>query len=156
MLKKYAFTAVFGVLLTSSLTYGEVDTPAYWEYFVEAGERYSLDPKILLAIGMTESSLKPHAINKDNRNKSIDVGIMQINSWWFKTLKKHTEDLNNLYDPRFNIHVGAWVLKQCTNRYGVTWKAVDCYNKGENNAKNISSYVRMVNKSYMKIKDKNF
>lgn len=130
--------------------------PRYWNYFVEAGKKYNLDPKILLAIGMNESSLNSNAINKANRNKTIDVGVMQINSCHFETLKKYTGDLNNLYDPRFNIHVGAWVLKKCTKRFGVTWRAVDCYNKGAGNAHKMSKYIKKVNKHYEKIKHKKF
>ena len=130
--------------------------PKYWAHFKEAGSRYGLDPKMLAAIAMHESCLNCTAINRANKNKSIDVGVMQINSWWFKTLSKYTKDLNSLYDPRFNIHIGAWVLKKCTKRYGVTWKAIDCYNKGESKAQKRSKYIRQVNKQYEKIKRKNY
>lgn len=125
----------------------------YWKYFKEAGERYRLDPKILLAIALQESSLNPEAINKANTNRSIDVGMMQINSWWFPTIKQYTSDLNNLYDPRFNIHIGAWIFKKCTNRFGVSWRAVDCYNKGENKAHDMSTYVRGVNVKYKQVQE---
>ena len=126
--------------------------PRYWKYFKEAGEKYGLDPKILVAIGMCESSLNCKAIKKKNRNKSIDVGVMQINSWWFPTLKKSAKDLNLLYSPRYNIHVGAWIFKKCTKMYGVSWRAIDCYNKGAKKARHNSKYIRMVNKKYSKIK----
>ena len=150
------FKLVFFLLLIGP-TFSQADrVPDYWHYFKEAGKRYGVDPKVLLAIGMTESKLNPHAINRANRNKTIDVGIMQINSWWFKRLKRYTKDLNVLYDARFNIHVGAWVFRKCTNRFGTTWRAVDCYNKGENKAHNNSRYVRLVNKNYVKVKNKRY
>jgi len=126
--------------------------PRYWSHFKEAGTKYGIDPKILVAIAENESSLNHKAINKANRNKTIDVGVMQINSCHFKTLKKYTNDLNDLYDARFNIHVGAWVLKRCINRFGVNWKAVDCYNKGAGNAHTMSRYIKKVNKNYEKIR----
>jgi len=129
--------------------------PKYWEHFCEAGERYGIDPKLLLAIGMTESSLNRVAVNKANRNRTIDVGVMQINSCHFSMLSKYTDDLNNLYSPRFNIHVGAWVLNQCMDKFS-GWKAVDCYNKGAGKAQTMSSYVKKVNKNFKSVYHKNF
>jgi len=127
----------------------------YWPYFRDAAKRYKIDYRYLIAIGLHESSCRATAINKKNRNKSIDVGVMQVNSWWFPKLKKYTKDLNNLYDPRFNIHVGAWIFKQCTNQFGVTRKAIDCYNKGAPRAKSNSVYVRGVEAQFRKIKNIN-
>ena len=133
----------------------EAEPPKYWNLFKEAGNRYGVDPKLLLAIAKTESSLNCVAIGR-NKNKSLDVGVMQINSWWFKRLKKYSKNLNALYDPRFNIHVGAWIFKRCTNKFGVSWRAIDCYNKGESKAHHNSAYCRKVNKNYKKIKNKKY
>jgi len=144
-MKRLLLIPVLSTLLLSS-------TPKYWEYFKEAGERYSVDPKLLLAIGMTESSLNHMSINKANRNKTIDVGVMQINSCHFKTLRKYTNNINALYDPRFNINIGAWVLRGCTKKFGTTWRAVDCYNKGAGNAHKNSRYIRKVAKNYKKVR----
>jgi len=124
----------------------------HWSHFQDAGKRYRLDPKLLLAISLHESSCRVTAINKKNRNKSIDVGLMQVNSWWFPQVKKYTPNLNNLYDPRFNIHVGAWIFKQCTNRFSNTAQAIDCYNKGAPRAKKTSTYARGVLNKYNKVK----
>lgn len=38
------------------------------------------EPDIMLAIAKAESKLNPHAINRANRNGSVDTGIFQINS----------------------------------------------------------------------------
>lgn len=38
------------------------------------------EPDIMLAIAKAESQLNPHAINRANRNGSVDTGIFQINS----------------------------------------------------------------------------
>lgn len=152
-LLKNGMGMLFVFLILSSLSQGKnTAPPKYWPYFWEAGKKYNIDPKILVAIGLTESSINHKAINKANRNKTIDVGVMQINSCHFNTLKKYTDDLNNLYDPRFNIHVGAWVLKRCMKRFDVSWRAIDCYNKGAGNARNTSGYVKKVNKHYEKIR----
>lgn len=139
--------------VSSSAKINKSSPPKYWRHFKEAGQKYGIDPKILVAIAENESSLNCKAVNNKNRNKTIDVGIMQINSCHFKNLKHYTNDLNNLYDARFNIHVGAWVLKKCINRFGTNWKAVDCYNKGPGNAHTMSVYIKRVNKHYEKIRN---
>lgn len=150
-------TLLILLIIFSSIATASTRDPApkYWHLFKEAGEKYQVDPKLLLAIAKTESSLNCVAIGR-NKNKSLDVGVMQINSWWFKRLKKYSKNLNALYEPRFNIHIGAWIFKRCTNRFGVSWKAIDCYNKGESKAHNNSAYCRKVSKNYKKIKYKNF
>jgi hypothetical protein len=38
------------------------------------------NPEVMLAIAKAESKLNPHAINRANRNGSVDVGLFQINS----------------------------------------------------------------------------
>ena len=152
--KKISTTLLILGILTqaASANITKKTPPKYWSHFKEAGTKYGIDPKILVAIAENESSINHKAINKANRNKTIDVGVMQINSCHFKKLKSYTNDLNDLYDARFNIHVGAWVLKKCINRFGVNWKSVDCYNKGPGNAHFMSGYVKRVNKNYEKIR----
>ncbi|MCL2761524.1 MAG: lytic transglycosylase domain-containing protein, partial [Desulfuromonadales bacterium] len=61
-----------------------------------------------------------------NKNGTYDYGVMQINSSWAKTLGR--ERWNALSDPCTNIKTGAWILRQCVDKFGYTWKAVGCYN----------------------------
>lgn len=49
--------------------------------FQEAGQRYAVSPWLLWAIAKAESNLDPSSINR-NRNGTVDVGLMQINSIW--------------------------------------------------------------------------
>lgn len=100
---------------------------ACWE---EAGARYGVHPQLLYAIAKTESSLDPKAVN-GNKNGSRDVGLMQINSFWFPILKKHGIEEEQLFDPCTSIHVGAWILAQNLQRMGNTWKAVGAYNSSK-------------------------
>jgi soluble lytic murein transglycosylase-like protein len=51
---------------------------------------------------------------------------MQINSSWASTLGK--DRWNALADPCTNVRTGAWILRQCIDKYGYNWKAVGCYN----------------------------
>lgn len=93
--------------------------------FEEAGKKYNISPVLLKSIARVESGLNPRAVNR-NPNGSIDMGLMQINSAWLKTLKVTQDDLMN--DACLNTMTGAWVLRQCIDRHGYTWEAVGCYN----------------------------
>ena len=92
--------------------------------FEEDGSMYGISPQLLWSIAKTESNFNPRAINR-NSNGSYDYGLMQINSIWAKKLGK---TWNELGDPCTNVKVGAWVLAQCIQDYGNTWRAVGCYN----------------------------
>lgn len=91
--------------------------------FLEAGQKYTLSPRLLWAIAKVESNLDPSAIHH-NRNGTIDVGLMQINSIWADQLGK---TWNHLGDPCTNVMAGAWILSQCIQEYDYTWQAVGCY-----------------------------
>lgn len=100
---------------------------ACWD---QAATRYGVNPHMLYAIAKTESGLNPSAMNRNN-NGSVDVGLMQINSIWFPTLRHHGIDEQQLLDPCTSIHVGAWILAQNIRRMGNTWEAVGAYNAGK-------------------------
>jgi len=119
----------------------------FYHCFFDAGKRYGVDPYLLVAIASVESGLNPRAINY-NRNGSVDYGIMQINSHWIKKYKILQEWI---WEPCYNIHFGAMVLKRCMDKYAGNLKlAVDCYNKGER-AKENSQYVLRVYKRHSKV-----
>lgn len=92
--------------------------------FEEAGSLYGISPQLLWSIAKTESNFNPRAVNR-NSNGTYDYGLMQINSSWAKRLGKTWNDLG---EPCTNVKVGAWVLAQCIQDYGYTWRAVGCYN----------------------------
>ncbi len=101
-----------------------VPVHACWE---DAGQRYGINPQLLVAIARTESGLNPKAINR-NRNGSMDVGLMQINSSWLPKLAEFGIRQEQLYDPCTSIHVGAWILAHNIRRHGNSWGAVGAYN----------------------------
>jgi soluble lytic murein transglycosylase-like protein len=120
---------------------------AYCFCFEEAGRYYGVSPHLLWAIAKVESNFNPRAINR-NKNGTYDIGLMQINSSWFPYLKKHGIDPSLLWEPCYNAHVGAMVLRHCIDMYGYNWRAVDCYNKGKRAREN-SKYVWKVYKALL-------
>jgi len=95
--------------------------------FDQAGEVYRISPELIKAIAKVESGLDPLAVNQ-NKNGSYDTGLMQINSRWKKQLGGRWSHLS---DPCFNVMAGAWILRQCMDRYGYSWDAVACYHTGK-------------------------
>jgi soluble lytic murein transglycosylase-like protein len=118
--------------------------------FEEAGRYYGVSPRLLWAIAKVESNFNPKALNR-NKNGTYDIGLMQINSRWLPVLRRYgLYDDRLIWEPCYNTFVGAWVLRQCINKYGYNWRAVDCYNKGSR-AKETSQYVWRVYKAALKI-----
>ncbi|ENZ5477273.1 lytic transglycosylase domain-containing protein [Enterobacter hormaechei] len=105
--------------------------------FKEAGARYQIDPRLLMAIAQQESGMNPTAVNT-NRNKSgkavsYDYGVMQVNSNHIPKLMgmgiiKSKDDLLN--NPCLNVQIGAWILATHLQKCGVNWSCLGSYNAG--------------------------
>lgn len=93
--------------------------------FKEAGEKYSINPVLLECIAKAESNLDPKATSR-NKNGSVDMGLMQVNSFWIEPLGLDSDRLIN--DSCYNTMAGARILRRCIDRHGYTWEAVGCYN----------------------------
>jgi soluble lytic murein transglycosylase-like protein len=94
--------------------------------FDEAAERYDLPPLLLRTIAQTESGFDPEAAGW-NGDGSVDVGLMQINSWWEPRLGP-ARWVSVCTDPCYNVMVGAWILRDCLDRYGYSMEGIGCYN----------------------------
>jgi len=122
---------------------------ALWLASVEYGVSY----KTLYAIAKVESSLNPYAVNIGGKSyfpgskeealklikgkRNYDLGLMQINSYW---VRKYKLNPKWLFDPYYNAKFGAYVLSYCISLHGNSWKAIDCYYRGEKRAKDYSVY----------------
>jgi soluble lytic murein transglycosylase-like protein len=119
--------------------------------FKKTGEYFNLNPKILYSIGFTESHLDKYAINK-NTNGTFDIGIMQINTVHLPTLKKKFGiELEDLFEEKTNIFVGAWVLKGCFDKHGQNINTINCYN---GRLKNNTYYSKVLKNYYIKAEAK--
>ncbi len=102
-------------------------------YFIEAGKRFGINPKLLQSIAKVESNFNPNAVNL-NTNGSVDIGIMQINTIHLPLLSQFGIKQKDLFNPRININFGAFVLAKCLDKHGMTVNGLNCYNgRLENN-----------------------
>lgn len=99
--------------------------------FEQAGREYNVNPKLLAAIAQVESSMRHDVLNETHfeRTKSIDIGLMQINSGALKQLAKEgiTKEML-LRDPCTNVRVGARILAEKFKKEGPGWEGVGAYN----------------------------
>jgi hypothetical protein len=93
--------------------------------FEEAGRANNISADLLESIARVESSFNPKALHL-NRNGTMDMGLMQINSAWIDPMRLNREGL--IADPCYNVMTGAHILRQCIDSHGYTWEAVGCYN----------------------------
>lgn len=96
-------------------------------YYEEAGKHFGIDPRLLWSIAKIESKHNPNAVNV-NTNGTEDIGIMQINTVHLPSLEKYGISRDDLFEPRTNIFVGAWVLQGCFKKHGFSKNAITCYN----------------------------
>lgn len=93
----------------------------------EAALCFKINPLLIKAIIWQESKNQQDAINR-NKNNTIDVGMMQINSIHFKSLKKMGITEQSLRENSCaNVFSGAWVLSQIIDRHGYTWDGIGRY-----------------------------
>lgn len=83
-----------------------------------------LDADLLRAIACVESAGNPKAVGKNA--SSEDLGLMQINSSWFKRF--HTSRSELLNDVCRNIEIASEILSDNFARIENPWEAVGAYN----------------------------
>jgi len=112
---------IFALLLSPFVAAQKADC------IVEAAQCFQINPLVIKAIIWHESKNQQQAMNT-NKNKTVDVGIMQINTVHFKALqaKGISEDLLR-ENSCANVFSGSWVLKKNIARYGYTWEGIGNY-----------------------------
>jgi len=112
--------------------------PAAAFCFDAAGAKYHVDPLLLKAIAIGESSLNPTAINI-NRDKSArrevsrDYGLMQVNSTHLPELFRDgvIKDKSELLTrPCLNVQIGTRILASHFQVCGISWNCLGSYNAG--------------------------
>ena len=103
----------------------------YLVQIIEQAENLNQDPYELVAIAVTESSLRPDAYSHTH-----DTGLFQVNcKWWYKKFKyKSIESCKEaMLDPATNISKGIYILNSFRSRYKQCRGklAYRCYNGGQ-------------------------
>ena len=115
----------FAVLFTTTSYASEYD-----KVFVEAGRAYYLDPLLIKAHCVKESGLNPVAYNAKNWDKSVDIGLCQINSWWYPKMKEHGITPDMLTIPTISIYWAAYVINHNFSIGGINLNSIGAYNAG--------------------------
>lgn len=95
-----------------------------------ASQRYGVPASLLRAVALQESAGQAHARHL-NRDGSVDIGLMQINSRWLPMLARHGVHAQDLWDPCVSVLVGAWILHGNFARLGPTTQALGAYNSSD-------------------------
>ncbi len=131
---------------------------------LKACASFKIPPSLVVAIARTESDCNPLCITINGREyrpknreealrlakqamrqkKSVDIGLMQINSWWLKELNLSCE---TVLEPENNLLLALWILRQEMRRYGRTWKAVGAYHSKKPARQR--AYIRRVQKNWL-------
>jgi hypothetical protein len=90
----------------------------------DVNKYYNIDIELLIALSQTESGLNSQATNYKNKDGSIDAGLYQLNSNYFKS--------PDIYQDLVNITLGITFFDNCLKRAnGNTEKALMLYNTGQ-------------------------
>lgn len=128
-----------GLLMTTMRRSSLGSSADEWSAFAEAsGERYGIDPSVILSIIYVESSGNP-----DARGAAGEVGLMQVMPATARMVRPGVTP-DELRDPATNIDVGADYLATQLARYGGDLSAaISAYNAGTATSRN-QSYVDRV------------
>ena len=127
------------------------------DYIYTAARKYDVDPDLIKAIIMTESSGRPNAIRHE-WNGYDSIGLMQVTIPAARDVG-YTGDESGLFNPITNIEYGTKYLKHLLDEFnGNMYLAVAAYNAGAYNVKHgrysrryvstVLKYYRMFNEGY--------
>lgn len=130
-MKKLTKAIALGFVLTGAAhaSAGYLDRLSEWNQCInEAGKHYRVDPDVIRAVILAESSGDPRAVNTSNP-RTKDLGLMQISTaYWMGELEPLGIRDQDLFKPCQNIVVGTWILHVYIKRKkGDVWKAVSAY-----------------------------
>lgn len=106
------------------------------ECFVDISNYYKVPTEIILAVAKKENGRNGLVVGP-NDNGSYDLGVMQINTWWFDDRNKYNmvnwgieiEDVIN--NPCQNLAVASWILAMNYQQTNNWYDAVTIYNAGK-------------------------
>ena len=92
---------------------------------LDSSDEFNVSPALAFALCWEESRFVPHAINRQNRNGTIDRGLFQLNNRSFPQL-----DIYAYYNIQTNARYGIGYLRECLNHGDTEISALAMYNAG--------------------------
>jgi soluble lytic murein transglycosylase-like protein len=129
--------------LAAGIASGTCSNAAYASCWQAAAERYGIEPALLKAIAWQESRGRVDAVGPKLLDGNRALGLMQINSIHLPTLARYGIRREHLFNACVSQQVGAWILADCINRFGATWKSIGCYYAGPA-SKNTAAQIKYV------------
>jgi hypothetical protein len=97
---------------------------------LDSSDEFDISPALAFALCWEESRFNPNAINRQNRDGSIDRGLFQLNNKSFPQL-----EISSFYGVRSNARYGVGHLRSCLNAGGTEISALAMYNAGTGRVK---------------------
>jgi soluble lytic murein transglycosylase-like protein len=97
---------------------------------LDSADRFDIPPALAFALCWGESRFNPRAVNRTNRNRTIDRGLFQLNNESFPKLMEE-----DFFDPRVNAYYGMAHLRWCLDSGGSEVAGLAMYNAGTNRVK---------------------
>ncbi|GHV71651.1 hypothetical protein AGMMS49928_24420 [Spirochaetia bacterium] len=92
---------------------------------------FKVSPSLAFALSWEESRHNPQAVNKANRDRTVDRGLFQLNS---ATFPKLTEA--DIFNPGINAYYGLGHFRWCLDTGGSEVAGLAMYNAGVNRVRN--------------------
>ena len=139
----------------------KLDADEIAEVLIQVSYDYHYDPMFILSVITTESQFNPNTVGKAG-----EIGLMQIKpdtaEWIMKKYKKAWKGREALFDPVYNIQVGALYFKYLKKTLKSDSKLyINAYNVGINNLNRYSAsttvhypYYKKVVSNYLTIYNK--
>ena len=87
--------------------------------------RFDIPPALAFSLCWEESRYNPKAVNRKNRNLTVDRGLFQLNNASFPQLKEE-----QFFNPMLNSRYGLSHLRWCLDTAGTDVAALAMYNAG--------------------------
>jgi hypothetical protein len=142
-------------LKRNNLMPGTSSTPSL-SCLAKEADRNGLDPYVLLAVMKAEGG-RPGELAL-NRNGTVDLGPMSINTVWLPSLAKHYRTTEPELKRRLaldgcaNVAAGAFILKRKIAETGSLWEGVANYHSSDPTKQ--SRYLMRVHASLSRIVDR--
>lgn len=133
---RFVVALIILALLLPTLQF-TIDYVAKWWYplkyedtITAVAKEFDLDPSLVYAVIHTESKFDPNALSSANAK-----GLMQITDATYRWAQKRAGEKestpDDLFDPKFNIRCGAYILVLLSEQFENTETVLAAYNAGQ-------------------------